>query len=165
MPQKPVRRSKEEYQYSVNEARKRWKINERKMKELFKSDKAQAMQTQQNKLMAEPCTMPEADVKPCENVMVAVIIVPHEMVTMTVMSSVEETVHDTSDTIGHVVREDFIEDVMVPTMTSTEETIPEAYETATEMVCEGFIRGDVSYAKFYGSDGDNIFKAYETAFE
>lgn len=108
MPKKHVHRSKEEYQKTVSEARKRWKIKERTMKEMFRVNEAGAMLIQKQLLATNTSVLDVLEDNFCcnESVIASVVIAEQERSTISTISIESSDIVDTEDTL---VYEDFID--------------------------------------------------------
>jgi signal transduction protein with GAF and PtsI domain len=130
MPKKPARRSKEDHNRVVVEARKRFKLKQREMKDLFKKN-GEELRVQQDILMATTfsCTTPED--YPEERAVVAIVI--------------QSNASEACGTIRPVAG-----DFIVPLVSSATDTTSDELDEVTGVVCEEFVRSGVSYVKFNG---------------
>ena len=121
MAKTPVRRSKEEYQKSVSEARKRWKIKERTMKAMFLANENGAKLLQEHLLATDTlvCRQPDNSVLCSEYVLPSIVIT------------------DENAMAGAAVS-------LTAVNTTKPRNIVDTEETTTVTMCEGFIRGGVS---------------------
>jgi hypothetical protein len=144
MPTKPARRSKEEHDRVVGEARKRFKLRQREMKDLFKKN-GEELRVQQDILMATTfsCTTPED--YPDEQAVVAIVIQSNETVATWEVLSPEGTTSEACGTIRPVADEDFFVSMMSSATATTSE-----FDEVTGVVCEEFARSGVSYMQFNG---------------
>jgi hypothetical protein len=165
MAKTPVRRSKEEYQKSVSEARKRWKIKERTMKAMFLANENGAKLLQEHLLATDTlvCRQPDNSVLCSEYVLPSIVVTDENAMAgatvslIAVTSTKPRNIVDIADTaiednlkeaggthkINAVVHENFDE-----------------CDTTTVTMCQGFIRGGVSYAKFNTGGAGDIFREY-----
>ena len=149
MTKTPVRRSKEEYQKSVSEARKRWKIKERTMKAMFLANENGAKLLQEHLLATDTSVCRQADnsVLFSEYVLPSIVITDENAMAGAAVSltAANETnsrnIVDTEDT---AIEDNLLEAGGTHKIDSAVHENFDECDTTTVTMCEGFIRGGVS---------------------